>query len=226
MDGIHDMGGMHGFGAIDTDEDGQAFHAEWEGRVFALNIALMAATGQSLDAGRAGIERLPPAEYLSLLYFGRWFNALCRSLAASGVFTAEQMQDIQQGKIPNLRIMTPVAGAAGQTPSRGVDLVMQGRSPQREIARQPALEIGDRVRGRNMHPRTHTRMPRYVRGHLGMVIAWRGAHVFPDSNALGLGQDPGHLYSVRFSAAELWGEAAHPLDSVTVDLWESYLEPA
>jgi len=226
VDGIHDMGGMHGFGAIDTEADDRAFHAEWEGRVFAINLAITAATGQSLDAGRAGIESLPPADYLNLPYFGRWFAALCRSLETSGIFTAEQMQAIQHGKVPELTAMVPAGDAAGELPPGGFDLVMQGNPPQRTIGTQPAFEPGNRVRGRNMHPPTHTRIPRYVRGHTGTVVAWRGAHVFPDTNALGLGEHPCHLYAVKFSARELWGEAAHARDSVTLDLWESYLEPA
>ena len=226
MDGIHDMGGMHGFGAIDVEVDDQAFHAEWEARVFAINLAMMAATDQSMDAGRYGIESLPPADYLNLTYFGRWLSALCRSLEASGIFTKEQMTDIQRGEIPNLSGMVSVDDPAGETPLRGVDLAMQGRPPQRKISAQPAFQPGDNVRGRNMHPSTHTRIPRYVRGRLGTVLGWRGAHVFPDSNSLGLGEDPHHLYSVRFSAIELWGETAHPSDSVTLDLWEPYLEPS
>ena len=226
MDGIHDMGGMHGFGAIDTEADDRAFHAEWEGRVFAINFAIMAATGQSLDAGRAGIESLPPADYLTLPYFGRWLSALCRSLEASGVFTAEQMQAIQDGKVPDLNTMVLPGAGAGEPPIGGFELVMQGKPPQRRVDAQPVFEPGKMVRGRNMHPATHTRIPRYVRGHVGTVIAWRGAHVFPDTNALGVGEHPCHLYSVKFAANELWGETAHARDSVTLDLWEPYLEPA
>ena len=226
MDGIHDMGGMHGFGLIDTKADDQAFHAEWEGRVFAMNLAMMAATDQSLDAGRAGIESLPPLDYLALPYFGRWLNALCLSLEASGVFTKEQMQAIQRGEVSNLSAMVAGSDTAGEVPPSGVDLAIQGRTPRREIDTQPAFRPGDKVRGRNMHPTTHTRLPRYVRGHLGTVVALRGAHVFPDTNALGLGENPHHLYAVRFKARELWGETAHPRDTVTLDLWEPYLEPA
>lgn len=226
MDGIHDMGGMHGFGPIDTKADDQAFHAEWEGRVFAINLAMMAATDQSLDAGRAGIESLPPADYLTLPYFGRWLSALCRSLESSGVLTVEQMQAIQRGEVPNLSAVIAGVDTAVEAPPGGVDLVIQGRPPQREIDTQPAFRPGDNVRGRNMHPATHTRLPRYVRGRLGTVVAWRGAHVFPDTNALGLGENPHHLYAVRFNTTELWGETAHPRDNVTLDLWEPYLEPA
>lgn len=226
MDGIHDMGGMHGFGPIVTAEDNRAFHAEWEGRVFAINLAMMAAANQSLDAGRAGIESLPPADYLTQSYFGRWLSALCRSLEASGVFTTEQIQIIQRGEVPDLGGLIPGGDATSEAAPGGLDLAIQGRPPRREVDTDPAFRPGDRVRGRNMHPATHTRIPRYVRGHLGAVIAWRGAHVFPDTNALGLGENPHHLYSVRFTATELWGETAHHRDSVTLDLWEPYLEPA
>jgi len=226
MDGIQDMGGMHGFGALDLAADDEAFHAEWEGRVFAMNWAIMAAAGLSLDAGRAGIESLPPADYLALPYFGRWFSAMCNSLVASGIFSDEQMQLIQRGEVPGLPAIDPAAAPTGGVPRRGLDMALQGNPPQRRIDEEPGFHPGDRVRGRTMHPATHTRLPRYVRGRRGAVVSHRGVHVFPDSNALGLGENPCHLYAVRFAARELWGDTANPHDSVTLDLWEPYLEPA
>jgi nitrile hydratase len=96
----------------------------------------------------------------------------------------------------------------------------------REAAAAPLFAPGDRVRCRNLHPTGHTRLPRYVRGHVGEVIHWHGAHVFPDAHAHGRGEDPRHLYTVRFSARELWGETANPRDTVHLDLSEPYLERA
>ena len=88
-------------------------------------------------------------------------------------------------------------------------------------ARNPArFRIGDRIRVKNIHPTTHTRLPRYVRGHLGMIESLHGCHVFPDSNALGVGENPQWLYTVRFNARDLWGPDADPNLRVSVDAWE------
>ena len=225
MDGVHDMGGMHGFGALPFEADEPVFHYEWEGRVFAINCVLLAAAGGSWDRGRAAIEQLPAAEYLSLPYFGRWFSILCGSFLASGLLSEDQMAAIQAGQVPELP--DPQVGGNGLSASRpGLDLAVVGSTSQREIETQPAFEIGQRVRARTLHPAAHTRLPRYVRGREGVVMADRGGHVYPDSNALGLGEDPRRLYAVQFSARELWGDEANSKDSVTLDLWEPYLEPA
>jgi nitrile hydratase beta subunit len=230
MDGIHDMGGMHGFGSLEFEVDEPVFHYEWEGRVFAINWAILAAAGMSLDAGRSGIEQLPPADYLSLPYFGRWFNAMCGSLVGSGLFTEDQMASIRKGQLPDLPVAGPVVEPADSdallAPQAGLDLAIHGSPPQRAIESEPEFEIGQTVRGRNIHPASHTRLPRYTRGRQGVVVADRGGHVYPDSNALGLGEDPRRLYAVRFSAREQWGDSANSKDSVTLDLWEPYLEPA
>ncbi len=97
---------------------------------------------------------------------------------------------------------------------------------QRKVAANPRFAAGDRVRARNINPEGHTRLPRYVRGHVGTIERDHGAHVFPDSNARFAGEAPQTLYTVRFGARELWGEAANPVDQVSLDLWEDYLEPA
>jgi nitrile hydratase len=102
-------------------------------------------------------------------------------------------------------------------------LTRQG-SYVREIDAKPLFAPGDAVRARNINPDGHTRLPRYARGRRGVVVASHGAHVFPDSHAHGKGEDPRPLYTVRFTACELWGEAANPRDSVSLDLWEPYLE--
>jgi nitrile hydratase len=226
MDSIHDMGGMHGFGSIEFEVDEPVFHYEWEGRVFAMNWALLAALGMSLDAGRSGVERLPPADYLNLPYFGRWFSALCASFVESGLFTEEQMALIQRGEMLDMPAIVGEGDDTALHTRSGLDLAINGNPPQRSIEAHPAFEIGDSVRCRNIHTPTHTRAPRYVRGHVGVVTADRGGHVYPDSNAIGLGENPCRLYAVRFTAQELWGEPANAKDSVTLDLWEPYLEPA
>ena len=96
----------------------------------------------------------------------------------------------------------------------------------RQVDAPPRFAAGETVRARNMHPVGHTRLPRYARGKSGVIHRWHGAHVFPDTNAHGKGESPGHLYTVMFTARALWGEEASPDDKVHLDLWESYLEPA
>ncbi len=226
MDGIHDMGGMHGFGRLEFEDSEPVFHHEWEGRVFAINWAVLAAAGMSLDAGRSGIEQLPPSDYLRLPYFGRWFSALCVSLVASGVITEEQKATIDSGQLLGLPVVEPTDSDGGAKPRAGLDLALKGNPSQREIDPEAAFQVGDSVRGKNIHPASHTRIPRYVRGRQGVVIADRGGRVFPDTNAIGLGENPCRLYSVRFMARELWGDNANCNDSVMLDLWEPYLEPA
>jgi nitrile hydratase subunit beta len=102
----------------------------------------------------------------------------------------------------------------------------KGGPTTRAAAAAPRFAIGDKVRAKNIHPQTHTRLPRYLRGHFGEVVLLHGTHVFPDSNAHGKGEAPQPLYTVRFSAHEIWGEARNLRDQVSADLWESYLDPA
>jgi len=219
------MGGMHGFGPLQFEADALAFHEAWEGRVFAINWAILAAAGMSIDTGRAGIERLPPAEYLSLPYFGRWLSAICNSLVESGIVTGEQLEAIQRGQVSE-RSVGPSSDDAPAVSCPGLELALKGSPSLRSVHASPAFQVGDTVRGKKMRPAGHTRIPRYVRGCHGVVVADRGAHVFPDTHAVGQGENPCHLYSVRFAARELWGEAANSRDSVTLDLWEPYLESA
>ncbi|MEM8564630.1 MAG: nitrile hydratase subunit beta [Pseudomonadota bacterium] len=221
MDGVHDMGGMHGFGKLPLEENEPVFHEEWEGRMFALNWAISAFAGSPIDAGRAAIEQIAPAEYLRLPYFGRWFHALCTSLVASGLLSQEQMSDIQAGTAPaNLGPLEGIALRDGAL----MELAKTGSPPKRQIDTAACFAIGEPVRARLDYSATHTRLPRYVRGRLGEVVADRGGHVFPDSNAIGEGENPQRLYAVRFMARDLWGEQSPENDSVTLDLWEPYLE--
>jgi hypothetical protein len=104
--------------------------------------------------------------------------------------------------------------------------IAAGTPDSRDVAVAPKFQAGQRVRARNFNPPTHTRLPRYARGRLGIVERDYGVFVFPDSNAQRLGERPQHLYSVRFAARELWGDQAKPQDSVVVAMWDDYLELA
>jgi nitrile hydratase subunit beta len=219
MNGAQDLGGMTSFGPVRPERDEPIFHQAWERRAFGLVMA-MGATGEwTLDARRFSRESLPPAEYYAASYYEIWIKGLIRDLLADGLVSVHELfgdQPPEPGK-PVKRVV-----AAGD-----VDAILAAGTPYDRPATAPArFGEGDALRVRNDHPATHTRAPRYVRGRVGRVVAVRGVFVYPDSSAHGGGEDPHWLYTLRFSATELWGSAADAASSVMVDLFEPYLEPA
>lgn len=218
MNGVHDMGGMHGMGAIDPEQHEPTFHAAWEGRVYALSRVLRARGGQwNLDAFRHGIELLPPADYLRMSYYERWFAWMIAKLVATGDATQEEIETAQ-----------PAAASPKGTPfvtMNTVSAMVAKRAPAgRDVPALAHFKVSQRVRARNMHPPGHTRLPRYARGKVGVIVRDRGVFLFPDTNAHFLGEKPQHLYSVRFSSRELWGVRASPRDFIHLDMWDDYLE--
>lgn len=218
MNGIHDMGGMHGFGPIDSEPNEPVFHAPWEERVFALVSAVGAWGRWTTDESRQTIERMPPGDYLTATYYEKWLRGMVENAVRHGLITREEAATGQRdARAP---VVTPKLAADGVT------VVMQRGSPKtRVVERQPVFRPGDTVLTRNIHPASHTRLPRYARDKRGVVTAMHGAHVFPDTNALRQGESPQPLYTVRFQARVLWGDAANPHDTVCLDLWEDYLAP-
>lgn len=220
MNGAADMGGMMGFGPVKPEpEDGPKFHGDWESRVLALTLA-MGATGQwNIDMSRAARESLPPPKYLASTYYEIWLAGMEKLMAERGLVSADE---IAAGKMLNPPKPLPRILKAEAVPA----VLAKGSSTEREATVPARFKPGDRVRAKNIHPTSHTRLPRYVRGHVGMVELVHGAHVFADAHAAGQGEQPQWLYTVRFAATELWGEDADPTLSVSVDAWDSYLEPA
>jgi len=216
MNGIHDMGGMHGMGPIEREEDEPVFHHAWEGRVFALNLALRPGKG-NLDNSRHGIELLPPADYLRMSYYEKWLARLEGRLVRLGLATE---QELESGKA--------AADSSKSTPGLTADMVAgtlgRGGPACRDVAVAPLFQVDQQVRARNIHPTGHTRLPRYARGKVGTIVRDHGVFVFPDTNARFEGEKPQHVYSVRFAARELWGEEASPRDAVYIDMWDDYLE--
>jgi nitrile hydratase subunit beta len=219
VNGAHDMGGMHGFGPVEPEPNEPPFHAEWERRAFALTVA-MGATGEwNLDQSRFARESLPPREYLAKTYYEIWFAGLERLLQARGLVAADEIAAAQALHPPKPVRRTLAAADVATTLGRGGPTVRELTTPAR-------FKVGDRVRARQINPPTHTRLPRYVRGHLGTIERVHGCHVFPDSHAQGLGEHPQWLYAVRFEARELWGADADASAKVSVDAFEPYLDPA
>ena len=219
MNGVHDMGGMHGMGPIQYESNEPVFHEPWEGRVFALNRAVRAWAKWTTDASRHAVELIPAPEYLRMSYYEQRLHALVELMIKSGLVTRAE---VESGKpASSLRKATP-ALIAGAVPS----MVAKGKPASRDVQVVARFKVGQTVRTRNIHSTGHTRLPRYARGKLGTIHLGHGVHVFPDTNAHSLGAYPQHLYSVRFAARELWGEQASSADAVYLDMWDDYLECA
>ena len=225
MNGIHDLGGTHGFGPVVAEPDEPVFHTPWERRVFALALAMGFHGRWNLDMTRHAREQMPPAEYLATTYYEHWLFGLERQLVEHGFVTAAEL-DARDSRPGGDR---PPAAALAPTTLRPADIErrLRKRIAARVDAPVPArFHAGQAVRARNLHPVGHTRLPRYVRGRRGVIDRDHGVFAFPDARAAGRGKAPQHVYSVAFSARELWGPEAPPRDRVYVDLWDDYLEPA
>jgi nitrile hydratase len=219
MNGIHDMGGMHGMGPIQAERTEPVFHHPWEARVFALRRAMGAWRRWNIDVSRHEVELVPAADHLRMSYYERQFAAFVVLLEKRGFITPSELES-----------GIPVPGTSGAVPALSADkateLIAKGVPTSRDGPVAPRFQTGQRVRARNINPAGHTREPRYVRGKVGIVHRDHGVFVFPDTNAHFLGENPQRVYSVRFAARELWGADAAPQDGVYVDLWDDYLEPA
>jgi nitrile hydratase subunit beta len=218
MNGVHDMGGMQTFGPIQREKNEPVFHARWEGRISAIYSALGAWGKWSIDFARQTREFLPPAEYLALNYHQLRYAQSVELLVGSGMVTRTEMESGRSAKVRQKAVPPLTAGKVAAW-------FVNGSPKNRDVVVAPKFQVGQRVRARNINPSTHTRLPRYARGKVGTVEREHGVFVFPDSNAQDLGEKPQHVYSVRFSARELWGEQARPKDTVIVAMWDDYLEP-
>jgi len=219
MNGIHDMGGMQDMGPIEYEKNEPVFHAAWEARVFAMFLAAGAWHKWNLDAFRHTREVLPPVDYLRVSYYEQWLSGLLDLLVRRGLATTSE---IERGK--------PAPGTAKASPPltpEKIPATLPVRiHANRDVVVTPHFQVGQRVRARNIHPVSHTRLPRYARGRFGTIYRDHGVFTFPDTNAHFLGENPQHVYSVCFAARELWGAQASEKDCVYVDMWDDYLEPA
>ena len=219
MNGAQDMGGQMGFGPVEEEPDEPVFHAEWEKRAFGLTLAMGPTGAWNGDMGRQARESLPPAEYLSSSYFAIWAKGLEKLLLQTGFVTDDELRagrSLAPGK-PVKRVLKP---------DDVLRTFLDVGEPSNRPAETPArFAVGDHVITRNIHPKTHTRLPRYARAKRGVIERVHGAHVFPDSNAQGHGEAPQWLYTVRFTGLELWGDEADSTLTTSIDAWESYLEP-
>jgi nitrile hydratase subunit beta len=218
MNGVHDMGGMQGFGKVEPEPNEPVFHAPWEGRVLAMNRAMGYLGLWTIDIGRFSRETLPPHVYLGSSYYGKWELGLEDLCVQHGLVGDDELAAGHALHPAEPVKRTLAAADAAKILSRG--------SYERPAPAPGKFKAGDRVRTRNINPPTHTRLPRYTRGRTGIIEAIRGCHVFPDAVATGRGEDPHWLYTVVFDGRELWGDAADPTVKVSIDAWEPYLEAA
>jgi nitrile hydratase len=214
MNGVHDMGGMHGFGPIVREENEPVFHADWEARVWAMEQFMVGV--YNLDAFRYGIERMPPAEYLRSSYYERWLATVEYNLVQHNIVSAAELE----ARVEQLRRQPEAA-----LPQPAAYHRVQPAPAEPLPTLTPRFKVGDAIVTRNVHPAHHTRLARYTRGKRGVIHLVHGPEIFADTNAHGRGAQPQTVYSVRFDASELWGESAEPPQTVNIDLWECYLLP-
>lgn len=218
MNTIADMGGMHGFGPVDPKADGGPFHADWEKRVLGLTFATLGAGLYNVDEIRRVTERIRPDRYLAMSYFERWLETAEVLLAEKNVIDAAELA---AGHAASAGDRTPVV-----THEIADQILRFGGTSRIADGPAPRFKVGDRVLARNIHPDHHTRLTRYVRGKPGTVEIDHGIFAFPDTNSQSNGPKPQHVYGVRFHAQDLWGPDASPRDTVQIDLFDDYLEPA
>jgi nitrile hydratase subunit beta len=220
MNGIHDMGGMHGFGPIVYEENEPVFHHAWEGRIYAIRMN----TPVPVPGGfRYAIERMGHTLYLVSNYYEKWLHTGIQYLIEAGIFSQAEFDERLAFYHTNPQA-TPPRREDPEAVQRAVARIWMAQSPCRDVDVQPVFQIGDSVKTRNIHPAGHTRLPRYACGKRAVVVNYHGVQDFDDALSAGLGPQPQPLYSVRFEGQELWGESAEPNSAVYLDMWESYLE--
>jgi nitrile hydratase beta subunit len=225
VNGVHDIGGMDGLGAVAPTPAEPPFSNDWERAVFAMLVPSMMA-GFNLDEFRHGIERMHPAEYLSTPYYHHWLHTMETNLVEKGVIKPAELAE----RVRRYREQPDTPLPDREDPALAERLVVAahaGASTRMDGDVEPAFKPGDPVVVRNHHPHGHTRLARYLRGKRGVVERSHGSFVYPDTNAHGRGENPQPVYTVRFDAAEVWGEeTAEPNTVIHFDVWQPYLEPA
>ncbi len=221
MNGVHDMGGMQGFGPVRPEISEPLFHAAWERQALAITVAMGACGQWNIDISRSARESLPPAQYLGSSYYAIWLAGLEKLMCERGMVSAAELQT-------GLADSPPLPGVRRLDAAQTAQALARGTASTRNTDAPARFTVGQRVRARQIHPAGHTRLPRYVRGHIGTVERVHGAHVFPDTR---VGHpvppfvDEAHwLYTVVFDGQDLWGSGASTGLLVSVDAWEPYLE--
>ena len=216
MNGPHDMGGMQCYGPVIPEVDEPLFHAEWERKVLAITVAMGFTGSWNIDISRHARESIPAIQYLNSSYYEIWLAGLQKLM-------------LERQMVTNGELETGIAATEAKSIKRQLkasevaDALATGGPVDRPSTVETKFAVGDGVTTRKINPLGHTRLPRYARDCMGKIDSIQGFHVFPDTNAKGGGEAPCWLYSVRFSAKELFGESADPNQDVLIDCWEPYL---
>ncbi|MFE7423727.1 nitrile hydratase subunit beta [Rhodococcus sp. NPDC057529] len=221
MDGIHDLGGRAGFGQVDPPATEPVFAEDWERTVFVSYPALARQRLFNIDSWRAEIEMMAPADYLTTPYYEHWLHAELHFAIKAGVIDPADLEERTAHFLTHPEESVPIT-----TNPEFVEfleqLIQSGNVFRREAHKEPSFLVGDEVVVRPDVSVTHTRRAAYVRGRRGKVVAVRGTFVFPDAHAVDEGERPEPLYTVRFSASELWATEGSN-STVNIDVWEPYL---
>ena len=219
---IHDMGGKASSQILPPEND-KVFVKEWHKKVLAITLAVGALGKWNIDRSRYFRESLPPDDYQRFSYYEKWLAALVNLLVDSGLLHQSELKEFKGLKTPNREKLV-----SRQTIR---EMISQGDPSLSETkASCQPFEVGQLVKTK--HPPSnrymkggHTRLPAYSSGQQGKIISYHGCHRLPDSHAHFLGQNPEPLYTVSFTAKNLWGpEIEFPNDEVNLDLWHNYLE--
>ena len=224
MDGIHDLGGREGFGPVQwkPDEYGRAFHEAWQGRTWAICMRMFARwwredNGWTLDWFRHVLERIGPADYLTMNYFDKWVQSCMAVLIDDGTIDIDDLVSVRASS----KSASVVERAEKRANTRQAFPTAVDRSDTDYS--KARFEVGDFVKAKLAVRAMHTRLPGYARGRAGLIDAHHGMQILPEASARGERRKE-HLYTVAFIASELWSEATDRKDKIYVDLWESYLE--
>jgi nitrile hydratase beta subunit len=225
--GIHDIGGMHGLGRVQTEENEPPFHAPWEGRMHGIAVTCQVSGINTTPEQRMTIENISPSLYLSTSYYEKWLYAYETILARKGVVSREEIDRRVAEQSDEKMIAHPVEPETLTEYGKKLRHVLYNGTPHdRPTDVAPMFKTGDKVRAKVIHADRHTRLPAFTMGKVGTVKAYHGAHCSHEALAAGDGDVPVHLYAVKFPSTELWGEDGEDGDAVHVDLFEMYLEPA
>ncbi len=244
--GVHDLGGVRGYGPVPYELNEPPFHADWERRVFSLLGPVAESAASRPGQFRYALERLDAADYFNNGYYGRWLAGFETLLVETNVISAQEMND----SVARLAQLTPNQAAQASPVQRASSVAVRSpeslppdrptstphidahrgkvgrnatRTVRRELSDAPRFSVGDRVVALAPAQRGHTRIPGYVVGKLGTITKLHPAEVLPDSTAHDLGERAQHVYCVGYDATTLWGEGAEPNATVHVDLYECYL---
>lgn len=226
MNGIHDMGGMHGFGPVVREENEPVFHEVWEGRMYAINGALrpvLPSGPGGVGGQRDVVEQLPATQYLTLSYHERRLHQLAERAIAGGLVGAQELE--ARVKQYQAHWAPPVPTRAhGEAPAVSVGRLFTPRRAA-DPTGEPHFKPGDHVLARNLNWVGHNRLPRYIRWKRGSVQRVNGWYEIEDAHQERFERSAQPIYTVGFDGSEVWGPECEPNLRIYLELWEGYLEP-